>query len=69
MLGSQATIARLEGDEFALLFLGGETGADKVLTALERAFDVGGLHVHVDGSIGVARVRLGAGGRRAAAGW
>jgi diguanylate cyclase (GGDEF)-like protein len=54
-LGSQATISRLGGDEFALLFLGGEATAQNVLAALEPAFDVDGLHVHVDGSIGVAR--------------
>jgi diguanylate cyclase (GGDEF)-like protein len=56
-VGGETLVARLGGDEFALLSDAG--GADEAaapaLAALEEPFEVGGIEVHVDASVGVAR--------------
>jgi diguanylate cyclase (GGDEF)-like protein len=55
--GGQALVARLGGDEFALLSDAGdpEDAAAPALAALEEPFEVGGIEVHVEASVGVAR--------------
>ena len=54
------TVARLGGDEFALVLLGAQDGtsalfvAERVLRALDRPFEIDGLSLQVETSIGVA---------------
>jgi diguanylate cyclase (GGDEF)-like protein len=56
-LDPDVTVARLAGDEFALLLAGsdGQLEARSALEALEHLFTVEGLQVHVEGSVGIAR--------------
>jgi diguanylate cyclase (GGDEF)-like protein len=59
VLGKDDTLARLGGDEFAVL-MPGQTNAEviekveRVQSAIDRAFTVRGLTVHIEASIGVA---------------
>ncbi|CAA7615248.1 bifunctional diguanylate cyclase/phosphodiesterase [Magnetospirillum sp. UT-4] len=50
-------VARVGGDEFALLMLGGadlaETTAQAVLEAMQGAYDIDGSDVHVGGCVGI----------------
>jgi diguanylate cyclase (GGDEF)-like protein len=53
------TLARLGGDEFAVVLAPGDEATAsasglRLRAALERSFGVGGMRVHVDGSIGIA---------------
>ena len=56
-LGDDAFVARLDGDEFALLLEGDDPEAEArvAATALETPFVVEGLQVLVEGSVGLAR--------------
>jgi diguanylate cyclase (GGDEF)-like protein len=57
---SSDTVARLGGDEFALVLLGAQDGvnalfvAERVLRALDRPFEIDGLSLQVETSIGIA---------------
>jgi diguanylate cyclase (GGDEF)-like protein len=59
LLRGDDTLARLGGDEFAVvLHPGDEAGASvaglRLRAALERSFEVGGMRVHIDASVGIA---------------
>jgi diguanylate cyclase (GGDEF)-like protein len=59
LLRAEDTLARLGGDEFAVVLSpGDETSASaaglRLRSALERSFEVGGIRVHIDASIGIA---------------
>ena len=59
LLREEDTLARLGGDEFAVVLdPGDEAGASvaglRLRAALEQSFEVGGLHVHIDASVGIA---------------
>ena len=53
----ETLVARLGGDEFALLsdVSSADDAAAPALAALEEPFEVGGIDVHVEASVGVAR--------------
>ena len=56
---SDDTLARLGGDEFAVVLVpGDETTASaaglRLRAALEQSFEVGGIRVHIDASVGIA---------------
>src|SRR4051795_4804667 len=53
------TLARLGGDEFAVILQPGDeasasTAGLRLRAALEESFAVGGIHVHIDASVGIA---------------
>jgi len=50
------TVARLGGDEFVVLLEGGQalTVAEKILASFGQPFDLDGVHLHVQPSIGIA---------------
>src|SRR3954447_8503448 len=53
------TLARLGGDEFAVILQPGDeasasTAGLRLRAALEQSFAVGGIHVHIDASVGIA---------------
>ena len=59
LLRTEDTLARLGGDEFAVVLVpGDETSASaaglRLRAALERSFEVGGIRVHIDASVGIA---------------
>jgi diguanylate cyclase (GGDEF)-like protein len=59
LLRAEDTLARLGGDEFAVVLTpGDETAASaaglRLRSALERSFEVGGIRVHIDASVGIA---------------
>jgi diguanylate cyclase (GGDEF)-like protein len=59
LLRDDDTLARLGGDEFAVVLdPGDEAGASvaglRLRAALERSFEVGGMRVHIDASVGIA---------------
>src|SRR4051794_2785841 len=59
LLREDDTLARLGGDEFAVVLdPGDEAGASvaglRLRAALEQSFEVGGMRVHVDASVGIA---------------
>jgi diguanylate cyclase (GGDEF)-like protein len=59
LLRGEDTLARLGGDEFAVVLMpGDETSASvaglRLRSALERSFEVGGIRVHIDASVGIA---------------
>jgi len=59
LLRDDDTLARLGGDEFAVVLMpGDETSASaaglRLRAALERSFEVGGIRVHIDASVGIA---------------
>jgi diguanylate cyclase len=59
LLRGDDTLARLGGDEFAVVLdPGDEAGASvaglRLRAALERSFEVGGMRVHIDASVGIA---------------
>ena len=59
LLRDEDTLARLGGDEFAVVLVpGDETTASaaglRLRAALERSFEVGGIRVHIDASVGIA---------------
>ena len=59
VLRSGDTLARLGGDEFAVVLAPGDemtasTTGLRLRTTLERSFQVGGIRVHVDASVGIA---------------
>ena len=59
LLREEDTLARLGGDEFAVVLVpGDETTASaaglRLRAALERSFEVGGIRVHIDASVGIA---------------
>ena len=59
LLREEDTLARLGGDEFAVVLVpGDETTASaaglRLRSALEQSFEVGGIRVHIDASIGIA---------------
>jgi diguanylate cyclase (GGDEF)-like protein len=59
ILRADDTLARLGGDEFAVVLTpGDETTASaaglRLRASLERSFEVGGIRVHIDASVGIA---------------
>ena len=59
LLRDEDTLARLGGDEFAVVLMpGDETTASaaglRLRSALEQSFEVGGIRVHIDASVGIA---------------
>jgi predicted signal transduction protein with EAL and GGDEF domain len=59
LLRDEDALARLGGDEFAVVLKpGDETSASaaglRLRSALERSFEVGGIRVHIDASVGIA---------------
>jgi diguanylate cyclase (GGDEF)-like protein len=59
LLRNEDTLARLGGDEFAVVLVpGDETTASaaglRLRSALEQSFEVGGIRVHIDASVGIA---------------
>jgi diguanylate cyclase (GGDEF)-like protein len=59
LLRGDDTLARLGGDEFAVVLdPGDEAGASvaglRLRAALEESFEVGGMRVHIDASVGIA---------------
>ncbi|HYM58702.1 MAG TPA: EAL domain-containing protein [Solirubrobacteraceae bacterium] len=59
LLRTDDTLARLGGDEFAVVLRPGDeasasTAGLRLRAALERSFEVGGIRVHVDASVGIA---------------
>ena len=59
LLRGDDTLARLGGDEFAVILQPGDeasasTAGLRLRAALEESFAVGGIHVHVDASVGIA---------------
>ena len=59
LLREDDTLARLGGDEFAVVLMpGDETTASaaglRLRSALEQSFEVGGIRVHIDASVGIA---------------
>ncbi len=59
ILRADDTLARLGGDEFAVVLAPGDEATAsaaglRLRAALERPFEVGGIRVHIDASIGIA---------------
>ena len=59
LLRDDDTLARLGGDEFAVVLAPGDEAAAstaglRLRGALERSFQVGGIRVHIDASVGIA---------------
>jgi diguanylate cyclase len=59
LLRSGDTLARLGGDEFAVVLSPGDEASAsaaglRLRSALERSFEVGGIRVHIDASVGIA---------------
>jgi diguanylate cyclase (GGDEF)-like protein len=59
LLRDEDTLARLGGDEFAVVLSPGDESAAsaaglRLRSALERSFEVGGIRVHIDASVGIA---------------
>src|SRR3954470_13824160 len=59
LLREDDTLARLGGDEFAVILQPGDeatasTAGLRLRAALEQSFAVGGIHVHIDASVGIA---------------
>jgi diguanylate cyclase len=59
LLRGDDTLARLGGDEFAVILWPGDeasasTAGLRLRAALEQSFAVGGIHVHIDASVGIA---------------
>jgi diguanylate cyclase (GGDEF)-like protein len=59
LLRTGDTLARLGGDEFAVVLLPGDEASAsaaglRLRAALERSFEVGGIRVHIDASVGIA---------------
>ena len=59
LLRGDDTLARLGGDEFAVILQPGDeasasTAGLRLRAALEESFAVGGIHVHIDASVGIA---------------
>src|SRR4051794_30191287 len=59
LLRGDDTLARLGGDEFAVILQPGDeatasTAGLRLRAALEQSFAVGGIHVHIDASVGIA---------------
>jgi diguanylate cyclase (GGDEF)-like protein len=59
MLRTEDTLSRLGGDEFAVVLDPGDeasasTAGLRVRAALEDSFEVGGISVHIDASVGIA---------------
>jgi diguanylate cyclase (GGDEF)-like protein len=59
LLRGDDTLARLGGDEFAVILRPGDeasasTAGLRLRAALEESFAVGGIHVHIDASVGIA---------------
>jgi diguanylate cyclase len=59
LLRNDDTLARLGGDEFAVILQPGDeasasTAGLRLRAALEESFAVGGIHVHIDASVGIA---------------
>ena len=59
LLREDDTLARLGGDEFAVILQPGDeatasTAGLRLRAALEESFAVGGIHVHIDASVGIA---------------
>jgi diguanylate cyclase (GGDEF)-like protein len=59
LLRSGDTLARLGGDEFAVVLVPADeasasTAGLRLRSALEQSFEVGGIRVHIDASVGIA---------------
>jgi diguanylate cyclase (GGDEF)-like protein len=59
ILRGDDTLARLGGDEFAVVLAPGDEATAsaaglRLRAALERSFEVGGIRVHIDASVGIA---------------
>ena len=59
LLRAEDTLARLGGDEFAVVLVPGDEASAsaaglRLRAALERSFEVGGIRVHIDASVGIA---------------
>jgi diguanylate cyclase (GGDEF)-like protein len=59
ILRSEDTLARLGGDEFAVVLAPGDEATAsaaglRLRACLEKSFEVGGIRVHIDASIGIA---------------
>ena len=59
LLRNDDTLARLGGDEFAVILRPGDeasasTAGLRLRAALEESFAVGGIHVHIDASVGIS---------------
>ena len=59
LLRDDDTLARLGGDEFAVILRPGDeasasTAGLRLRAALEEPFAVGGIHVHIDASVGIS---------------
>jgi diguanylate cyclase len=59
ILRADDTLARLGGDEFAVVLAPGDEATAsaaglRLRAALERPFEVGDIHVHIDASVGIA---------------
>ena len=59
LLREEDTLARLGGDEFAVVLAPGDEAAAstaglRLRAALERSFEVAGISVHIDASVGIA---------------
>src|SRR3954451_23609843 len=59
LLREDDTLARLGGDEFAVILQPGDeatasTAGLRLRAALEQSFAVGGIHVHIDASVGIS---------------
>jgi diguanylate cyclase (GGDEF)-like protein len=59
ILRADDTLARLGGDEFAVVLAPGDEATAsaaglRLRAALERSFEVGGIRVHIDASVGIA---------------
>ena len=66
LLREDDTLARLGGDEFAVILQPGDeasasTAGLRLRAALEESFAVGGIHVHIDASVGIALYPMHAG--------
>jgi diguanylate cyclase (GGDEF)-like protein len=59
LLRGEDTLARLGGDEFAVVLTPGDEATAsaaglRLRSALEQSFEVGGIRVHIDASVGIA---------------
>jgi len=59
LLRAEDTLARLGGDEFAVVLVPGDEASAsaaglRLRSALERSFEVSGIRVHIDASVGIA---------------
>jgi diguanylate cyclase (GGDEF)-like protein len=59
ILRADDTLARLGGDEFAVVLAPGDEATAsaaglRLRAALERSFEVGGIRIHIDASVGIA---------------